>query len=75
MEICIKNKKRPGGVAQVVEHLPNKREALSSNYSADKKKKKERKAYTGVLSMSVRGLLTTTIILQPRVGGYRNILR
>jgi hypothetical protein len=43
MEICIKNKKRPGGVAQVVEHLPNKREALSSNYSADKKKKKKEK--------------------------------
>jgi dipeptidase len=45
MEICIKNKKRPGGVAQVVEHLPNKREALSSNYSADKKKKRKKSLY------------------------------
>jgi hypothetical protein len=30
---------RAGGVAQVVEHLPSKCEALSSNHSVNKKKK------------------------------------
>jgi hypothetical protein len=32
--------RRAGGVVQVVEHLPRKLEALSSNTSAAKKKKK-----------------------------------
>jgi hypothetical protein len=32
-----------GGEAQVVQHLPSKHEALSSNPSFDKKKKKKKK--------------------------------
>jgi hypothetical protein len=31
---------RPGGVAQVIEDLPSKREVLSSNHSIAKKRKK-----------------------------------
>jgi hypothetical protein len=38
----IPNTKQTGEVAQVVKHLPSKSEALSSNSSAVKKKKKER---------------------------------
>jgi hypothetical protein len=39
-----KTHKRAGGVAQVVDHLPSKCEALSSNPSTEfKKKKRERK--------------------------------
>jgi lysyl-tRNA synthetase class I len=34
------SQKRAGGVAQVVEHLPNKNETLSSNSTTAKKKKK-----------------------------------
>jgi hypothetical protein len=34
--------KRPGGVAQVIEHLPSKNKALGSTLSTVKKKKRER---------------------------------
>jgi hypothetical protein len=37
----LKNKAKKGWVTQVVEHLPSKCEALSSNPSATKKKKKK----------------------------------
>jgi hypothetical protein len=41
---CTKlDRERAGGVAQVVEHLPRKCEALSSNPSPAKKKKKKKK--------------------------------
>jgi hypothetical protein len=35
------NKKRAGGVAQVVEHLPSKYEAVSSSHNTDKNKQKQ----------------------------------
>jgi hypothetical protein len=35
--------KRPGGMAQVVKHLPSKHEALSSNPNTAKKKKRKEK--------------------------------
>jgi hypothetical protein len=37
----ISNTKRTGRVAQVIQHLPSKREALISNTSTTKKKKKK----------------------------------
>jgi hypothetical protein len=39
--VILKDKDRTGGVAQVVEHLPNKLKALSSNHSSEKKKKRQ----------------------------------
>jgi hypothetical protein len=39
----ITREKRTGGIAHTVEYLPSKHEALSSNHSIIKKKKKERK--------------------------------
>jgi hypothetical protein len=36
-------KKRAGGMAKAVEHLPNKRKALSSNPSTAKEKKRKGK--------------------------------
>jgi hypothetical protein len=43
--VCCKKKGRAGGVAQVVEHLPSKCEALSSN--PRRKKKEERRRRKG----------------------------
>jgi hypothetical protein len=40
-EIVCEKKERTGRVTEVVEHLPNKHEALSSNSSAKIKKKKK----------------------------------
>jgi hypothetical protein len=39
-----KKKKRAGGVAEVVESLPSKHKALSSNPSTSKKKQKDKKS-------------------------------
>jgi hypothetical protein len=39
----IPSRKQTAGVAQVVEHLPSKREALNSPVPQRRKKKKERK--------------------------------
>jgi hypothetical protein len=41
------SQKRPAGVAQVIEYLPSKCEALISNPNTTQKKKKKKRKYSG----------------------------
>jgi hypothetical protein len=63
------------GVAQVVEHLPGKCNALSSNHITTKKKKKKKKKKGSCLSWSSNqhyiytyfGSLRELVLLRPRM--------
>jgi hypothetical protein len=51
------HKKRAGGVAEMLEHLPSNCDALSSNFSVPQKKKKKKKSDSKKRWQRVRQLM------------------